>query len=364
MKQVSCLPPLFMVGLVLTGTAGAERPTHSLLMPYTNQWRQQDFGALDLLSLLRCDEAHWKDHSTANSPESVAGFVLAFDTQAGKTVLFYGIDELGIKLVSETWEWDGAAWTQVSTMGPPGRVGEAMVYDASAGMVFLYGGQGADLSGSLSRMLADSWIRDGSVWTELHPSHHPVARAGHAMAFDAARGEVVLFGGDEVDSLDMVGPYLNDTWVWNGMDWELKSPANSPAARFRHAMTYDANRQRVVLFGGDDGHGTLSDTWEWDGTDWIQITTPLHPSNRRACGMTYDSRRKKVVLQGGELGYGYSQETWEYDASGWTQVEATNPPDTNALVMAYDSARGETVLFTGEQPGATYVYDGESSCAE
>ena len=37
------------------------------------------------------------------------------------------------------------------------------------------------------------------------------------------------------------------------MDWRMLSPTTSPPARRGHAMAYDAARQRIVLFGGFDG---------------------------------------------------------------------------------------------------------------
>jgi len=61
------------------------------------------------------------------------------------------------------------------------------------------------------------------------------ARAGHAMAYDAARGQVVLFGGWN-------GGPLSDTWVWDGSNWVPKFSASRPPARFAHAMAYDAAR--------------------------------------------------------------------------------------------------------------------------
>ncbi len=355
---------VFILAWVSGESAMAQRPSSGLLMPYTNHWHARDYGTVDLLSLLRCDVARWKDHSTSTSPLTLGGFAMTYDNQRQRVVFFFGVDDHGLRLVSETWEWDGATWTQKSTVGPPGRVNQAMVYDASSQVVLLYGGQGADLQGTFTQILGDTWVWNGTEWTELHPVHHPSPRAGHSVVFDAARGEVVLFGGDETDSLDMQGPYLNDTWVWDGTDWDLKDLQDAPPVRFRHAMTYDVKRQRVVLFGGNDEDGPLNDTWEWDGNHWNQVTTAHTPDSRRGHGMTYDSRREKVVLFGGELGSDFSSETWEYDGMDWTRIEAANPPETDALALTYDSTRGETVLFTGEQPDATFVYDGEPSCPE
>jgi hypothetical protein len=42
----------------------------------------------------------------------------------------------------DTWEWDGAAWQQLtfSTPGPPGVFGPQMAYDAARDQVVLFGG--------------------------------------------------------------------------------------------------------------------------------------------------------------------------------------------------------------------------------
>jgi hypothetical protein len=51
------------------------------------------------------------------------------------------------------------------------------------------------------------------------------------MAYDAARGQVVLFGGYDGSG------YLNDTWVWDGTNWVQKFPATVPRlARARHGL--------------------------------------------------------------------------------------------------------------------------------
>ena len=38
-------------------------------------------------------------------------------------------------------------------------------------------------------------------------------------------------------------------------------------------MAYDAARGVTVLFGGYDGANYLGDTWEWNGTSWTQVGT-------------------------------------------------------------------------------------------
>ena len=83
------------------------------------------------------------------------------------------------------------------------------------------------------------------------------------MAFDANRNRIVLFGG--FDGLTQ----LQDTWEWDGTAWLQRTPADLPPARQDAAFAHDSARGRTVLFSGLGGScNGLDDLWEWDGTDW------------------------------------------------------------------------------------------------
>jgi hypothetical protein len=71
------------------------------------------------------------------------------------------------------------------------------------------------------------------------------------MAYDAATGTAVLFGGA------LFTGYLGDTWTWNGTTWTEEHPATSPPARGEAAMAYDAASSTAVLFSEDGS------TWTW-----------------------------------------------------------------------------------------------------
>ena len=65
------------------------------------------------------------------------------------------------------------------------------------------------------------------------------------MAYDAATGTIVLFGGNNANS-----PPVGDTWTWDGSTWTKQAPATSPSAREVASMAYDAATGTIVLFGG------------------------------------------------------------------------------------------------------------------
>jgi hypothetical protein len=147
------------------------------------------------------------------------------------------------------------------------------------------------------------------------------------MAYDAARKQIVLFGGDP-DMSATTGQRLADTWVLDASGWQLKTPATSPGGRSHAMMTYDPNRERIVLHGGSNGLvGYGQDTWEWDGTDWTLVSDPnvasTHPAPRAEGSMVYDPLRHRVVLLGGGApnanGAHYS-DVWEWDGTSWEKV--------------------------------------------
>ena len=99
------------------------------------------------------------------------------------------------------------------------------------------------------------------LWTQKQDMG-PRPRIGHAMTYDASRRRVVLFGGDSLANAS-----FGDTWEWDGDSWTQVQDIG-PAARAFHAMAFDGTRRRTVLFGGRNPTGFLGDTWEWDGENW------------------------------------------------------------------------------------------------
>jgi hypothetical protein len=81
------------------------------------------------------------------------------------------------------------------------------------------------------------------------------------MAYDAATGTVVMFGGVGTSN----EPAYADTWTWNGTTWTQQHPAASPPGGFGVVMAYDAATGTVVLFGGfhSKQRPALDNTWAW-----------------------------------------------------------------------------------------------------
>jgi len=116
------------------------------------------------------------------------------------------------------------------------------------------------------RRINDTWTWDGSNWTEQFPMNSPPLRYAHAMVYESAQSQSVMFRGfdNELNTYD-------DTWAWDGANWTQESPQTSPPSRGYHSMAYDSAHGLAVLFGGENflgGQNSMSqqffsDTWTW-----------------------------------------------------------------------------------------------------
>jgi galactose oxidase-like protein len=196
-------------------------------------------------------------------------------------------------------------WTkQLPAVHPPARWDAAMAYDAANSTVVLFGG--SSISGGSVHGLGSTWTWDGTSWTEQHPAVHPPARWLASMAYDAATGTVVLFGGRSPQNRA-----LHDTWTWNGTTWTHLHPAAHPSGQTGAAMTYDAATSSAVLFGGHKSTGgELAETWTWDGTTWTQQAPATSPTARYGAAIAYDTATGTAVLFGGQTKRKTASDTW------------------------------------------------------
>jgi hypothetical protein len=250
-------------------------------------------------------------------------------------------------------------------LAPSGRVNAQLVYDDATNALLLFSGQ--DYTGAAP--LIDTWTWNGSTWTQLHPVHSPGPLEDAAIAYDPPTRQVVLFGG--MSNANTGGtPILGDTWTWNGSDWTQQYPPSSPPARMEASLAYDAASGQFVLFGGKHTIGfntpDLNDTWIWTGSNWVQqhprtapaLSTTLqgqtvafaHPS------MVFNPTTGKLMLtligqganDGTQADY-WTQADWTWDGRNWTEVNATGPA-VEAGQIFYDAHLHTVFELTSFQP--------------
>lgn len=326
---------------LLSASSRARRALASL------SWRVS-FGvalALGLVALAPAASAQctgWAQ-SEVVGPSIRSSHAMVFDSNRGRTVLFggYGPKPDGSEYLSDTWEFDGSSWSLRTTGGPSARQNPAMAFDSARSRVVMFGGFAFN-PGPVT--YGQTWEWNGTAWSMVSSSG-PSARYMHAMAYDAARQQTILFGG-------LADGVYRDTvtWAWNGSAW-TQAASSGPTTRFGHAMAYDPIRQKMVLFGGFGGSGDvktlLRDTWEWNGSGWTLITG-AGPVARQYHAMAFDASRGKIVLVGGRGVDGATlQDVWEWNGATWSLLTDTAPSARESTALSFDASRQRLMLVGG-----------------
>ena len=220
---------------------------------------------------------------------------MAYDRLNSKTLLFGGNDGVS-PLLSDTWLYTPGttSWQQQFPAASPSARQGAAACDSLLGP-HIFGGDTGSLSSELWLFNATNWELRGPGVGDV-----PVARSYAAIArapttFEGGAGDILLWGGDTGGLFDY------DIWVWSfsANTWYRNESYTKPQARTHHAMYYDAQRDRVVMFGGVSiPEGVpLNDLWECDGYQWMPLTTLKRPTSRRCWqGMAYDPTYKRAAL--------------------------------------------------------------------
>jgi RHS repeat-associated protein len=233
---------------------------------------------------------NWILTSPATSPSARTNQVMAYDPSSNTTVMFGG--ENGSGALSDTWVWNGTTWTQsTGSTHPSARFGAQMAYLPSTGLVYLFGGQ------SGSTYLSDTWSWNGTTWTQLTPSTSPSARSLGMLAYAGTLGtsanDLILYGGTN-SSGD-----LGDTWLFNGTTWSEPTLTAGPGPLEQGAMSYDPTMSVPLLYGGEDA-GTVSNLiWAWTGSQWEEGLGPYTVA-LYGIAMAEDPTNGQLVVSGGQ----------------------------------------------------------------
>jgi hypothetical protein len=171
-------------------------------------------------------------------------------------------------VTSETWTFKDNRWRFVTMNGPSPRAGAAAVFDSVANRVVLFGG--ATSTATAENVPSnETWAFASNVWTRLTPATSPGARSGHAMAFDAARNEILMYGGSGTSA-------STEFWRFDGTTWtQLPSTTQpNPGSQFNPRMVFNSADNLVYLFVNNPAPRA----WIWNGASWTQgPSMPFHP---------------------------------------------------------------------------------------
>lgn len=143
-----------------------------------------------------------RNGSVAHAPVSLYQPSLAYDASDGYVVMFGGSPNWGpylwnpgITFVNETWRFSGGVWSNVTPRGsvaPRPRMGAGFAYDPSQSSVVLFGGIEGNSTGAF--LTTDTWEYAGGTWKNVTAGTAPSAAQG-TLVYDARAKQVLLFGG-------------------------------------------------------------------------------------------------------------------------------------------------------------------------
>jgi uncharacterized protein (TIGR03437 family) len=235
---------------------------------------------------------------------------------------------------------------------PSARLDGVIAYDAVERKIFLFGGQ--DATGPLNDLW--SYALERRRWEAVGvEGDKPAARFGHTMIFDAQRRRLIVFGGQ-------AGGFFSDVWSFDivAARWQRLAADNTgPSRRYGHSAIHDAARDRMVISHGFTNAGRFDDTWAFDLATgaWRNITpSGARPLRRCLHHAVYDAASSQMLLYGGcASGAGPCPlgDLWSFDLVNhrWTERTAQSspgaPPAREHYGMSMDSGAGRLTLFAG-----------------
>ena len=280
-----------------------------------------------------------------DGPSKVSGHTATYDTWHKRTIICQALAFPNMSF--DTWSWNGLSWAMLSPSGPANRSRFPIAFDSARGVIVLHGGDDGDTA-------QDTWEFDGVKWKEVAYGQGGI-REAHTMTYHPIKNRTYLYGG--VDNEDIADFYWDTTYAWNVQtkQWDYVDSPVRPLPRAYHVMAYDSWRHVSVMFGGFGSPypgGPIIhhlDTWEFDGGEWTLRQTSSPFGKRAGATMVFDSRRGVMVLWGGTED-SFRNDMWEWDGSEWTEVDQGTPlpEERSSHAMAYDESRGVIVLFGGQ----------------
>ncbi len=199
-------------------------------------------------------------------------FALALDS-AGRRLLTYGgasdhgqfgfswADMFALPLA-------GGCWDSYGPYVPGSRMDGVAFVDPVADRLIIYGGrslEGPDL-------LAVCELSTPETWAPVVPGDPaPVLAGGNAVAVDPLHSRLLVFGGP--GSAELWELPFGGAPVWR----KIESEGPGPGVRVGATALYDVNRDRLLIFGGDDGSVRLRSVWEARISGASAIWTRLVP---------------------------------------------------------------------------------------
>ncbi len=272
----------------------------------------------------------WVEGPKPLSDMSIHNRVIAFDEKRSVSVMvIFDTVYLGTPGPVSTYEYDGTAWKKLAITGPTRREDATMTYDASRRTILLHGGT----EPQTIKTLKDTWELDGTSWVHIADSSPEL---GHpSLAYDVPHQRALL----------LTTNGQSRTWAFDSVlkQW-APLPLGAPASHYLGGLAYDAKRDKVVLFGGQDtiAFDPSPDTWEFDGARWAK-SSAAPVSLFQTSQLAYDSVREAVVVLGKTKITDTALNTYAFNGVSWSLQSASTV--TSSRMMTFDRVALKPLVY-------------------
>jgi hypothetical protein len=312
---------------------------------------------------------------------------MVYDESSDLFILFGGTKTVECDYKSDTWIYDlkNMSWTEMNPPVSPPEGQGTMAYDVESDRVILFSGvlameftkaYGSSTVETTEQRCVpfedpeilnpggETWVYDDQTneWTRIESLETPYGLQGTRMVYNTAADRMVLFGGWYVGEGPNKGA-SDETWAFdfNTATWTKMSPEVSPPGRMDHAMAYDSESDRVIVWGGGGPIPMdVGDIWVYDynSDTWEALESDDAPRQKRYMAMVYDAGNDQAILY-------RDKELWAYDynANEWSLISSSPGPGKRSWhVMVYYPVEGQIIQFGGginfaTWKNRTWVYD-------
>jgi N-acetylneuraminic acid mutarotase len=306
---------------------------------------------------------------SASYPSARMDQNMVYDSESDRVILFGGrnINQGTFIPLLETWTFDANnnKWTEMKPAVSPGAIFEFMAYDSQSDRTIYYAG----IKGSYPSYtgIGETWAYDDNTntWTDLNSANTPNSLVDVRMAYDAESDKVILFGGMSGENLYQG---LHDTWAFDYKtnSWTKMEPAVSPPDMGSPAMAYDSQADRILAWGGwptmtssPTPEKTPMWAYDYNTNTWKELTYTDGPIEDFLGAMVYDPDLDRSYLYVGIQFWSY-----DYNNNQWKRLKdvMTGPGRRLDHAMAYDSQSKYIILFGGtdnlnQTDNETWFYD-------
>jgi hypothetical protein len=303
-------------------------------------------GAGTFLALRSARQGGAPSSSSAN-PAARSGAAMAYDSTAAVTVMYGGTDGSG-KPLTDTWTWDGTAWT-AAPKGPGPLVDVRMVDDPATGGVLMVGmpapkvtqGSGGGVVGCVTG--GSGTASPGSVSTGGTPAATSGASNLHILPTSGTLHVPSTPVGTPVPTCPPVtATPIEQTWLFTSRGWNRAaagSPATTPVAGAQ--LTFDPTTRQVVAVSSS--YFACGPPLE-SASNGAAIACPVIGASTKPGAATVAPA--PCEAGGGCLGNGGSIATWSWSGGPWKKEAAATLQANGITLLFNDPATGHATLMT------------------